>query len=449
MSTKSNKLTFQEKFAYGLGDTGANVYCAIISTFLTAYYTDTAGIAAAAIGTMMLLARVFDGVTDLAMGAIVDKTNTKWGKARPWVLWTAPLMAIGMILMLNVPDISSGGKLIYAYITYIFMNCIVYTMNNLPYNALLARMTLDVQDRASTTSIRFVMTQLMTLLINAITANLVASVGWTKLSVAYGLLTAILMVFCFLGCKEHIGADSESGEVKVEEVPLSKALPAMLHNKYFFIQTLIFCILYVTVCASAAMGYYYCNIVLNNVALVTFVSMASTVPAILTNLILPKLVGALGKQRLMIVSAILMVVGGVIVGLGNQNFTVIMLGLLLRGFGQGPLISCAFATVADIVDYGEWKTGIRSEGLGNSCTSFGMKVGIGLGSAAATWVLAFGSYDGTLAVQAASAVSAIRFGFGFLNAIIAAVVLVLCLMMDVDKYMDQVSADLTVKHAAK
>lgn len=129
-----------------MGDCGANVTVALCSTFLTAYYTDTVGIAAAAVGTMMLLARVFDGVTDIVMGAIVDKTKTRWGKARPWVLWTAPLMAIALILEFNVPGgLSGNGKLVYAYLTYIFQNCIVYTANNLPFNALLSRMTLNVQ----------------------------------------------------------------------------------------------------------------------------------------------------------------------------------------------------------------------------------------------------------------------------------------------------------------
>ena len=109
MGIKKTSLSWSEKISYGMGDCGANVTVALCSTFLTAYYTDTVGIAAAAVGTMMLLARVFDGVTDIIMGAIVDKTKTRWGKARPWVLWTAPLMAIALILEFNVPGGLSGN----------------------------------------------------------------------------------------------------------------------------------------------------------------------------------------------------------------------------------------------------------------------------------------------------------------------------------------------------
>lgn len=141
---KENRLSMQEKISYGLGDGAANIYVAMAMTFLSGYYTDTVGLAAAAIGTMMLVARLFDGVTDLIMGAVVDKTKSRYGKARPWVLWTAPLMAIGLVALFHVPEgLSDSGKLAYAYISYILLNCIIYTANNLPYNALLSRMTLS------------------------------------------------------------------------------------------------------------------------------------------------------------------------------------------------------------------------------------------------------------------------------------------------------------------
>jgi GPH family glycoside/pentoside/hexuronide:cation symporter len=119
--------------------------------------------------------------------------------------------------------------------------------------------------------------------------------------------------------------------------------------------------------------------------------------------------------------------------------------MIIKGFGMGPIMSGVFAMTADVVDYGEWKTGVRSEGLVNSCTSFGMKVGIGLGSAVCTWVLAAGGYDGTAAQQTASAVSAIRFGFSYLGAIFAAVCLVLILLMNIDKDIDKIQRDLQMK----
>lgn len=211
LSPSIKNTIYREKLAYGLGGCAANVYVAMAGTFLTAFYTDTAGIAAAAVGTMMLLARILDGITDLAMGAIVDRSRSRYGKARPWVLWSAPLMCIGLISLFAVPSgLNPGGKLAYIYVSYIFMNCLVYTANNLPYNALLSRMTLNVQGRATTASIRFIMTQITTLIINAVTMPLVAACGWIKASVIFGITEMVLLV-CFLFCKEHIGEDAETG----------------------------------------------------------------------------------------------------------------------------------------------------------------------------------------------------------------------------------------------
>lgn len=447
MKTQEHRLSTAEKLSYGFGDCAANVYVAMASTFLTAYYTDTVGLAALAVGTMMLIARIFDGVTDLIMGAIVDKTKSKYGKARPWVLWTAPFMFIGLVLLFNVPSgMASGGKLAYAYITYIFMNCIVYTANNLPYNALLSRMTLNVQDRATTASIRFVMTQITTLIINAVTANLLASAGWFWLAVIYGLIEVVMLLICFFGCKEHLDED-ESGVVNVENVPLKTALPALLKNKYFYLQALLFLFLYVNTVCVGSTTFYFCNIVLGNVGVITFTSMALTIPAIIANFINPSLVKQFGKRKVMIAGSILMIIGRVIVGAVGGNIPLVMAGIAINGFGMGPIMSGVFAMTADVVDYGEWKTGVRSEGLVNSCTSFGMKVGIGLGSAVCTWILAAGGYDGTAAVQSASAVAAIRFGFGYFGAILSAICLVIVLLMNIDKYIDQIQKDLQAKRA--
>ncbi len=444
---KKVRLSATEKLSYGIGDCGANVIVALASSFLTGYYTDTVGVAAAAIGTMMLLCRVFDGITDLIMGALVDKTKSKYGKARPWLLWTAPLMGISLFLIFNVPaSLGATGKLIYIYLTYIFQNCIIYTANNLPYNALLSRMTLDVQDRAQTASIRFVMTQVTSLITNVITANLIASVGWRSISAIYGTVACVMCVLCFLGVREHVDAEDD-GTVKVERVPLSKALPALFKNKYFFIQALMFMFLYINVVTTGSMTYYFCNSVLGNIAFLSWTSVAGTVPAMIVNLMMPGLVAKFGKRKLMITGATIMAIGSCIIGAAGSNLPLVVLGLIVKGFGTGPIMSGIFATTADVVDYGEWKTGVRSEGLVNSCTSFGMKVGIGLGSAICTWIIAIGGYVGTAEVQTESALASIRFGYGYFGAILSLVVLALCIIMNIDKHIDQIQRDLEAKRS--
>lgn len=135
---KNKKVPLWRKTVYGLGTGGGNVFSQIGAAFLLSYYTDTALIGAAAIGTMFVVCRVFDGVSDLVMGAIVDKTNTKWGKARPWLILSAPLTFLGIVLLMHVPSGASDGmKLVYAYVTYIFMSVIVYTIFGIANTAML------------------------------------------------------------------------------------------------------------------------------------------------------------------------------------------------------------------------------------------------------------------------------------------------------------------------
>lgn len=439
-------LPISEKICYGLGDCAANIYAVGLGgTFLTGYYTDTAGIAAAAIATMMLITRVFDGITDLIMGGIVDKTRSRFGKARPWLLWTAPLMMIGMILLFMVPqNASEGGKLLYAYLTYIFMSCIVYTANNLPYNALLARMTLDVQERAQTASIRFIMNSVVTIIINAITPVLVLKIGFTNIAIVYGIIEMILLLICFFGCKEHVDVD-DTGKSNVENVPLKKALPAVLKNKYFYLQAAFFLVLYLGTVASGTLSYYYFKSVMGNLALLSIMSFAG-VPTIIMNFFVPHMVAKFGKRKLMIYGSIVTAIGSIIIGLANTSVPMLLFGTVVKGIGSAPILSGIFAMTADIVDYGEWKTGIRSEGLINSCTSFGMKVGIGLGSAVGTGLLAIGGYNGMADVQSAGALSAIKFGYGYLGAIVAAGCIIILLFMNIDKDLDRIQADLRARH---
>ena len=309
-------------------------------------------------------------------------------------------------------------------------------------------MTLDVQDRASAAAMRFVMTQITAIITNAVTATLLASVGWRKLSIIYAIIAMVLSALCFFGVKEHVGEDG-SGELNIKKVPFSEAFPALVRNKYFYIQALLFMFVYIAYCCPLQTQYYYANIILNDVEAIAVMSLAYSLPTMLVNLIVPAMVRRWGKQKILILGSLCMIVGSVVIGLAGSEFTLAMVGVCIRGAGIGFIFSSLFAMTADVVDYGEWKFGIRSEGLVNSCTSFGMKLGIGFGLAIGSWIIAFGGYDGTAAVQTPSAVESIKFAFGYSGAIFSVVVLILCIMMNLDKYIKQIQADLEAKAAAE
>ncbi len=441
----TNKLKFGEKISYGFGDCGATVATTLIATYLTAYYTDTVGIAIGAIGTMMLLARILDGFSDIIMGIIVDNTRSKWGKARPWLLWSAPFMALSIILLFNVPmSFSDNGKLIYVYITYFFQSAIVYTANNLPYNTLLARLTLNVQDRASATSIRMVMTTIVTLIINAVTVSMLTTLGWKNLSILYGIVSLVFFIISFLGVKEHVGMD-EGKTVKQEKIPLKIAVKALIKNKFFFMQALMFILQFIYAVSIGSVTFYFAKDILGNIGAIATITLASTVPTLLINMVAPKFIAKLGKRKFLILGCVLLAIGSILVGAAGNNLTLVLIGTAVRALGTGPCLICVFAMTADVVDYGEWKTGIRSEGLISSCTSFGMKVGIGLGGVVGTTILSIGGYNGMAEMQSESALSAIRFAYGYNGAILAGACIILALVMNLDKYMGDIQRDLEQK----
>lgn len=442
------KISLKEKLCYGIGSGGGNIVTQLLGTFLTAYYTDSVGIAAAAIGTMMLLTRLLDGVSDVIMGGIIDKTKTRWGKARPWLLISAPLICVGMILTFNVPgSLGSSGKLVYAYLTYIFLNCIMFTAYMIAHTSLLSRMTLDVHDRQVMTSTNQVINNIVQLVVMAFTIGFVAVWGWRVVSIVYGIITAVMILICFAGTKEHLDMDADSEQMNIVTVPLKEAIPALFKNKYFYLLAALFILALSIASGNGSVTYYYCNIVLENPGMMTPLSMALTLPVIIGNFFVPAIVKKAGHQRTLIISSVLMLVGFLITAVGKDNSTFAIVGTVIRGFGNGAIFACGFALSAQVVDYGDWKFHVRSEGLVNSCISFGQKVGLGLGAAIASWIVAAGGYVGTAAVQTESAKSAILFAYTWFGVILAVLLLIVSIFLNIDKYEDQIKTDLEARHS--
>ena len=443
----NKRISIKEKACYGIGSGGGNIITQILGTFLTAYYTDTVGIAAAAIGTMMLLTRFLDGISDILMGGIIDKTNTKWGKARPWLLISAPLICVGLILTFNVPAVlGDHAKLVYAYLTYIFLNCITYTAYMISHTALLSRMTLDVHDRQTMTSINQIVNNIVQLIVTGFTLIFVDKWGWTAVSVGYGIITTVMILICFAGTKEHLDMNAETEEVHVDNVPLREAVPALLKNKYFYLVAALFILALSIASGNGSMTVYYCGNILEDMNLMTPLSMALTLPVIIGNFFVPSIVQKFGHQKTLIISSVLMLAGFVIVAVAPYNATAAVVGTVVRGFGNGAIFACGFALSAQVVDYGEWKYQVRSEGLVNSCVSFGQKVGLGLGAAIASWIIAAGGYVGTAAVQTAEAKNAIVFAYTWFGVILAALLLIVSLLLNIDKYEGKIKKDLEERH---
>ena len=428
----TKKVPLINKTAYALGTGGGNIFSQIAAAFLLQYYTDTALIGAGSIATMFLVCRVFDGISDLIMGGVVDKTNTKIGKARPWLILSGPLLLLGIVLLMHVPaGASEGVKLVYAYATYIFMAVIVYTIYGIANTAMLPLMTHDKDESTMLATFSAIGNNLIGLIAGSLITPLVLNLGWHWSSIILGTASCVLVLFSGLINKEEA---AEGGEIRRETVPMKEQVKAVLKNRYFFLLLLVGATTLIMNANAIGAQIYYCNLVLGNMGFMSTLMVAGQLPGLLILFLMPSIAKKWSKQAFLLIGSVLLILGFVITGLAGTNTNMIVAGTIIRSFGAGPLLSAVFALVPDVVEYGNWKFGVRSEGLISSAQSIGSKVGIGLGSALTGWILAGVGYDPTAAVQTQSVINAIKFDYTWLGAIISIVILIIVLMLNVEKY---------------
>ena len=445
-----NKIPLYQKISYGAGAGGSAILSTVQASFLLSYLSGTAGIAFAAISTMFVVCRVLDGVTDLCMGGIVDKTHTKLGKARPWLIIAAPLMCIGLILMFRInADWDDTVKLIYAYATYIFTNCIVYTILGVSHTALLARMSRDPKERNTTSTFSSLGNGIVGLVVSMVVSVLYLNLGWATTGVILGIISFVLIIIPGLFCVETVGVDEvvedegPGGPKRADtDVPLKTQLKVTLTNKYFWLALILGTVLLVINAGVASFNIYYCSGVLGDATLMTPMLLFVQVPGLIMLLAMPKIVNKYSKRIFMLFGCVLIVIGSCIVGVANTNVALLFFGIAVRSLGVTPAFAGLYAFCADAADYGEWKTGIRCEGFMASSQSIGSKIGMGIGSALSAAILGAAGYVEMAETQTATAIQAIRFGSGWLAAILGLIMMVCIFLMDVEKYQPEIRAAL-------
>ena len=387
---------------------------------------------------MFLVCRIFDGITDLVMGGIVDKTSSKLGKARPWLIASAPLTLLGIVLLMNVPSgLGDTGKLAYAYITYIFMNCIVYTIYGISNTAMLPLMTHDKNDSTVLATFSALGNNIIGLLAGSLITPLVINFGWKTSSVILGGVACVLILISGLLNKEMENA--EEGRQRAS-VPMSKQLPATLKNRYFWLLLLLGAFSLIMNSNAIGAQIFYCNMVLQNPMFMSVLMTAGQLPGIFILFLMPAVSKKWNKKTFLLMGAILIIAGFAITGLAGENTTMIVVGTVIRSLGVGPILSAVFALIPDVVEYGNWKFGIRSEGLISSAQSIGSKIGIGVGSALTGWILAAVGYN-PVAEPTQAVINAVKFDYTWMGAILGIIILIIVLLLDVEKYADQYNND--------
>jgi GPH family glycoside/pentoside/hexuronide:cation symporter len=445
------KLRIRERLAYGLGDVGGNLIFAPVSAFLLFYFTDIVGIGAAIAGTLLLLGRVLDGTLDLIVGTLIDRTSTRWGKARPWILLSTPILVVSFVLLFNVPaGLDETGKEIYAFVFYFLCLGIGFVGSNLAYHTLLSVITSSTKMRVSLTVIRTFFAIFTTLVVYVATIPIITSLGggqtaWSTVILTYAIIAAVTFVVLFLGTKERVTAilPPEQGA----KLPLGQKVGHLVRNPYFFLIFGFFLLTYL-INGTAGVGIYFASDVLGDPNLYSFLGLVQILPVLIGIWFMAPIIGRVGKRRAMLVGVVISLVGLAISLIDPSDLTLIIVGGLVRGLGGIPAAAAMFALVADVVDYGEWKRGVRLDGMTYAAATAGQNFGAGLGIALVGWILAFGGYDGAAEAQSASAIGSEVFLMLWLPFIATAMLGVLVFFINIDKNLSQIQRELSERRVA-
>lgn len=447
----NQKLKFTEKLSYGIGGFPEAVN-SIIAAFLTMFYTDSVGMAATAVGTMFLISKVFDGFSDLAAGALVDKTRTKWGKARPWLLWMAVPTGISIALIFFVPqDASPTSKMIYAFLTYNLFTTVMYTITGIARNALLPLMTQDQKERGSLSAFGMFFGLGATVLGCSVTFPLIFKFGgntkaWQTVFIIYGIITMVGLLLSFFWSKEYVvPVENEQKATPAKGVGFIEGLKLYFTNKYLLVALVMTVLVNLAAQLPQNSQTYFYTYSMGDSLLTTSLNLVGLLPMLFSIVFLTgPMLGKFGKKKCMYIGAAGQIVAHILKGIAGVTGSVPLLavfmaiGNLFVGFLTVPVATL----FADGIDYGEWKSNRRIDGMGASVTSFSQKLSSGLAAASVGWVLGLTGYVANQ-VQSAATNTGIICLYSFVPAVILIVAMIFFkVTYHYDEIADQVISDL-------
>ena len=444
-ATKHNdpnaKLGWPERVGYGAGACGFNMINGIIGSFMTVYFTNVALLDAGIIATLIAISKLFDGVSDLIVGNIVDRTKSSFGKARVWLLRMVIPFAISTILLFWVPtNFPSAVKYIYVFLMYNLVNTVCLTFIQVPFYSMISLMSADGEERGLLGNIQQIFQTLGNVLINTFFVTLLArfsssietentQAGYTGAIICVVALMVILILITVFSTKERVHVKSDSGEAKGDEVKPMVAVKALLSNKYWVIMFFAMLVIFFAIIFYAIGGVYYSLYIFKDMGQYSWMANSISIAQFAIMFVTPFLMAKFGKRWMYAAGMGLLTLGFAGFGLFGTSKPIMIFCNVLKGCGLGISGAMAMGLVADAITYGYLKTGVNAVGMGNAGTSAAQKLGLGLGTAVFGWVMSGagfkGEYDIQGIAQPASVETAIRFMYNWVPMVMCAVIFII------------------------
>lgn len=428
MNEKEKKyLRWYQKVGYGFGDFGSNCFYTFVTSFIMIYLTNTVGLNSAVIGTLILVSKCFDGVTDVIFGNIIDKTHHKWGKARPWILFSTIPIAICEVLMYTTPtNTSKAFQYAYFFVIYTIANSIFYTVNNIAYTTFMSLITRNEGERVQITSFRYMFAMAGSIIITAASMGMVdafggGTAGWRMTAIVFSLIQVLSSLIVFF-CAREIQEEQELSDLakKTQKVDFFSTLKIIMTNKYYLLQLLNVILGYIVQGLMGALGVYYCTYVLGNAALLGTISMAQ-LAMVIGLIVTPAIVKKMGMHRALYVSLFISGIFSVIAAVAGftKSVPLLILAVALKYLTFAPSSGCGNPFIAEIANNIYLKRGIHAEGAIFSCSSVGIKIGGGLASAIAGWILVLVRFDAGAEIQTGFTITGLQIGYLLVPAVLS------------------------------
>lgn len=432
-------LKWYNKLGYGSGDAAACLTYALVTQFVMIYLTDSVGLAAGIVGSLIMASKILDGISDVIFGHLIDKTHTKMGRARPWMFYAQFGVSLCVVLLFSIPNgISGVSQYVWFFVTYTMMNGIFYTANNIAYASLTALITKNIDERVQLGVVRFCFSLATNIFVAYAGVRLSPVIGWSKVALFFTIAAIIINTIAVFSVKElpdeelYDRDEQKAGEN--ERPGILESVKLCFTNRYF-ISLIISYLLFYALTGFNGISIYYFTYVLHNVNDYSTYSSIFYFPILFGLFFTPILIKKFGMYKSNLAGHVVAIIARVAFAVAGYqgNFTMLLASLFLWGLGTAPLMGDQNALIAESSEYTYRRTGKRVDGMMFSCSSMGNKIGTGIGTAIYGVLLQSSGYVQNAAEQSAATINMINFCFLIVPLILTVALFVDLMFLNVEK----------------